>query len=138
MTRAANNPNDFTPFSHWLRALPDPLSSRVISNQNLDYIWHNYRESWLITIEEKRHGGSVPPAQQDTHYIIEQMLTASSGLRVQTLRGIRPIEYRGHYVIRFENTTPDDGRIWINDTQATKHDLLRLLSGGKTPLTLVA
>jgi len=131
-TRKANDPDRFTPFSAWLRELGPPLDSRNISNQNLDYVWHNYRESWIITIEEKRFGAWCNRAQSDTHGIVSQMLSNSSGMQVQTLRGIRPCEYRGHYVIRFSQTTPDDSdTIIINGQPVDKAALMRLLETGK-------
>lgn len=130
MTRAHNGHNDATPFSHWLRGLPDPYTSRHFSNQNLDYVWHNYRENWLLTIEEKRFGGQSTQAQQDTHSIISQMLARSNGMLVTTLRGVRPVRYLGHYVIRFSDSTPDDSEwMTINGKPADRSDLLMLLAG---------
>jgi len=131
MTRPANDPDRFTPFSHWLRALPAPLDSASVSNQNLDYIWHNYRASWFITIEEKRYGASVSAAQSDTHNIVRQLCEYGSGQEIETMRGKRKVEYRGHYVVRFEQTTPDDSRwIMVNDEFADKESLLDLLRTG--------
>jgi len=102
-----------TPFSDWLRSLEHPLNSQIISLHNLDYIWHNYRKHWLITIEEKRYGGQSTAAQRDTHGIVAQLLTIASGSMVSTYyRGRQSIEYRGHYIITFQNTTPDDSD-WI-------------------------
>lgn len=128
MTRDFNGFGEPTPFSNWLRALAAPLDSRTINNQNLDYVWHNYRRNYLLTIEEKRYRGTSSDAQKDTHRIIEQMLRASDGLLVQTMRGIRPARYFGHHVVQFENTTPDDGGMWINGRASTEDDLLALLS----------
>lgn len=101
-----------TPFSEWIRALPYPLNSQNYDAQNLDYIWFHYRQGWFITIEEKRFGSQSQKAQQDTHNIITQLLTLASGQRVNTLRGKRPIIYKGHYRLSFERTTPDDSQ-WI-------------------------
>jgi hypothetical protein len=101
-----------TPFSDWLRGLEYPLDSRVFSNHNLDFIWHNYRENWFITIEEKRYGARCTGAQRDTHGVITQLLEIASGSEVKTMRGLRKADYRGHYVVRFERTSPDDSE-WI-------------------------
>ncbi|MFH0902264.1 MAG: hypothetical protein V2A73_16660 [Pseudomonadota bacterium] len=123
-----------TPFSLWLRALPEPHTSRRFDNQNLDYIWHCYRDHWLITLEEKRYGGQCTDAQDDTHGIVAQMLTTASGTRVRTMRGVRSKAYRGHYVVRFEKTTPDDSTwITVNGVFVTKADLLLLLLTGQLP-----
>lgn len=121
-----------TPLSDWLRALPEPWSSRTVSNQNLDYIWHQYRDNWLITIEEKRFEGTVNFAQRDTHGVLVQLLHAGSGTEVITARDIRVrVEYRGHYVLRLEKTTPDDSAwLELNGQRATKAQFLELLRTG--------
>jgi len=67
----------------------------------------------------------------DTHGIVAQMLKASSGVPVQTMRGVRPAEYRGHYVIVFENTSPEDGWVNVNKRRVTEFELLELLTTGK-------
>lgn len=125
---------NFSPFSLWLRALPKPYDSGSVSNQNLDYIWHRYREAWIITIEEKRFAGAVSFAQRDTHGIVRQLLQAGSGAECLTARGrwVR-VEYRGHYVVTFEKTTPDDGWLSIDGKRRTKDDLLALLRTGRLP-----
>jgi len=121
-----------TPFSQWMCKLKYPLSSRNFDSENLDYIWFHYREGWLVTIEEKRYGARSTSAQQDTHNIVAQMLERSSGERFKTWRGTRPIEYRGHYIIRFSKTTPDDSEwITINNKASKVADLLYLLEFGK-------
>lgn len=133
-----------TPFSQWLRDLPAPLDSSVISNQNLDYVWHNYRTpSWLILLEEKRFAGAQNAAQKDTHNIIAQLLELSSGATVKTMRDERAVEFRGYYLIVFEKTTPDDSDwVTVNGTKydAPKETITRLLTEGRLAvpaLTLV-
>lgn len=103
----------FSPFSNWLRRLPHPFSSRQVSNQNLDYIWFNYRERWFITIEEKMYGGRPDLAQWDTHNAVRQMLELSSGQSIVTLLGEGRVHYGGHFIISFEQTYPCDSA-WID------------------------
>ena len=123
-----------TPFSHWLRGLAPPLDSKMFDNQNLDYIWHNYRQAWFITLEEKRYGKRSSQAQMDTHNIVAQMLTLASPAWVSTLRGLRKVEYRGHYVVIFDKTSPDDSRIiFVNEQEIDKAMLLSLLTYGHLP-----
>lgn len=125
-----------TPFSDWIRNLPYPLNSGNYDAQNLDYIWFHYRQGWLITIEEKRYGANSRKAQSDTHCIISQLLTIASNSPVRTMRGVRPIEYRGHYVVSFQNTTPDDSEwVRINDVyyQRPSEAICTLLRIGALP-----
>ncbi len=123
-----------SPFSEWLRKLSQPLDSSVISNHNLDYIWHNYRQNWLILIEEKQFGGHQTFAQHDTHSIVDQMLHYASehNCMVKNARGKMIQEnYRGYYLVVFENTNPEDSTwISINGRLATKQELYCLLSTG--------
>lgn len=128
-----------TPMSRWFRSLSAPFTSAHFDNQNLDYVWFRYREGWLITIEEKRFGGRSTSAQLDTHGVIAQMLHAASGARVKTQRGVRPIEYRGHYLVRLENTTPDNSAwIEVNGTMVTREDFMYLLLTGRLPAASLA
>ena len=132
----------FTPFSDWLRDLPVPLDSSCISLQNLDYVWHNYRENWFITMEEKQNAATCPPAQRDTHGIVYQFLKLASEVLdltrgnvragINSKRNWRKVEYRGHYVISFENTSPDDsGWIRINGNKLGCVELTTLLATGR-------
>jgi len=104
----------------------------------LDYIWHNYRENWLITIEEKRFGGMrntrAKLAQDDTHGVVVQLLKIASGSIVQTIRGPRPAHYQGHYVIVFDNELPGSG-MTVNGKKTNVRDLVYLLRRGTLPVS---
>lgn len=119
-----------TEFGLWIRNQP-VLGSVNFDCQNLDYIWFAYRDGWLITIEEKRYNGKSSLAQNDTHNLIKQMLEFASGQEYQTLRGKRSIHYKGHYLIQFENTNPEDGWIKINGEIVTKNELTLFLYSGQ-------
>lgn len=130
--------NKATEFSEWLRRLSPPLDSSRIDNENIDYVWFDYRGGWFILIEEKRHYGSQTSAQADTHGIVNQFLTAASSLAtpVETMRGSRRIEYRGYYLVRFSDTCPDDSTsVTINaHTYTSPRDaVLTLLRCGCQP-----
>jgi len=132
MSTKQRNDEHSTEFGLWLRKNHQRyIGSHTFSAQNLDYVWHNYKQNWLITIEEKRFGSKCSFAQRDTHGIVAQMLAAASGATVKNERGKSiSIEYRGHYVIVFSETDPDDGTMTINNKPATKADLLKLLTTG--------
>lgn len=114
-----------TPFSKWLRSIGgrfsahNEFSSYHLVAQNLDFICYWYRQGWFITIEEKRYGATSNQNQRDTHGVVSQMLTIASGATVATLNAKRrkkatkeSIEYRGHFVVSFQNTTPDNSE-WV-------------------------
>ena len=135
MTRAYQTPSHIrsaSPFSHGLRELPAPLDSATIDINDIDFVVFNYKQAWLITIEEKCYGAEPSRARRDSQSIIAQMLEASSGARYDTMRGRRAIEYRGHYEIVFERTSPRDSQwISINGVRFSG------TTGGKTLLRLL-
>ena len=121
-----------TEFGEWLRCkYQDQIGSQNFSAQNLDYIWHNYREGWFITIEEKRNKRQPDLSQKDTHAMVEQLLTKASGAPVKTMRGVRPAEYRGHYLVVFENSSPADGWVNVNHNRVSEAELVGLLTTGR-------
>lgn len=120
-----------TPFSDWIRSLEAPLDSGHADLQNLDYIWFVYRRGWFITMEEKMFGKNSSSAQSDTHNVISQLLFLGSQQPVKTMRGTRKIEYRGHYLVSFQNTTPDDSKwIRINGMETKPEAVYELLKKG--------
>lgn len=136
-----NNLKSDTKFSRWLRGLPYPNSGNQTSAQNLDYIWFKFRDGWFITIEEKTNGKEYNPtnksdlSQIQSHGLIRQMLDASSNKEYDISFGNwkrnEKIEYRGHYLIVFEKTNPDDSTwIKINGHLCNKKNLLWLLQYG--------
>lgn len=137
MTRQYNdNPDKATQFSLWLRRLESPLDSQTYTANNLDYIWLNYREDWLITIEEKRYGRQPTKSQLSTFNILRQMLEYASGTTVRNYGRQYRIEYRGHYYVIFENTSPEDSQyVSINGKQYQEVEkaIKYLLSHGTIP-----
>ena len=115
-----------TPFSNWLRG-----TQIQVSCHDIDFVWHNYRENWFITIEEKQFMARQSRSQVETQAIIFQMLRASSGRSCKTLHGWKEIEYRGHYVVVFEKSSPTNGKIYIDSIEVTEDDLISLLNTGK-------
>lgn len=136
-TKQRRHENGATAFSDWLRS--DEVKNLGLGKDfagasDLDFIWFPYLEGWYITIEEKCFGCKPDKSQKDTQGILAQHLHLGSERkqRIDTLRGKREIEYRGHYVISFEKTNPNDSDwININGEKKTKHDVIQLLRYGK-------
>jgi hypothetical protein len=85
----------FTEFSDWLRN-NKPLQSKngYIAN-NIDYKWENYNTGEWMLLEEKRKGAPVGRSQM--------------GAFVRMDAAISDGNYKGFWVITFENTSPMDG-----------------------------
>ncbi len=130
-----------TQFSQWIRNLEYPLNGARCSCHNLDYVWFPYYDNWFITIEEKIKGKKYNPlnksdlSQIQIHQLIRQMLEFASGNKFDISFGgrkrVEKIDYRGHYLITFENNDPDNSKwIEINKKPANKYILVTLLRFG--------
>lgn len=121
--------NEDTPFGAWLRSQPILDSGYGYDAQNADYFWHNYKTGQLMFIEEKRHKAVRSFSQKDTHGIVNRGLERgfrSGPGEIKNKRG-ETIEYCGYHVIQFENTSPDDGNIYIDGGLVTVDQLLLFL-----------
>lgn len=121
-----------TPFSNWLRKLKkSELTSTNFNNQNLDYIWYNWRKYWFITIEEKQECGKSSEAQYELHHLLKQILyegTKSGKIFNVGRRGEHSVEYRGHYLIVFQNTTPENSKyIKINGIEIREKENIPMI-----------
>lgn len=99
--------NHGSPFGLWLRnqiepkRTPDLLDSKFgFITTDIDYIWENYKTNELMLLEEKKYNTLPTLPQINLFKRLDRYLT------------VDPL-YKGYYVIVFENTTPDDGKIKI-------------------------
>lgn len=119
-------------FSLWLRKLRCPLDSSNIFNTDIDHVWFHFRQGWFITLEEKTNGKRVASTQQEVLDIASEKMLQSNMLKHKTIRGERPIEYRGHYTIIFEKSNPTNSQwILINNHVTDTDGLLSLLKKGR-------
>ena len=121
----------FTEFSRWLRLQEELDSIREgLDIENLDYIIHKYNNRNIckfMLIEEKRFMKDLPFTQRDTFSILDSVLRRLDGVIVSTARGDKLFKYFGFHLIQFEKTCPDDGRIFLDKREISKHDLIRFL-----------
>jgi len=106
-----------TEFGSWLRDQPE-IDSRLYGFQatNVDYVWYNKRTGEFMFIEEKRHGASIASWQRNIFLMLDKICSEHPNTK-----------YRGFHIIVFENTSPDDGKIFINGLEITKKQLLYFL-----------
>lgn len=120
-----------TDFSQWLRAQPSLDSHREhMSITNLDYViegpykgrmfwsdWSNKpiegKGSWML-IEEKTHGYSLIEWQLKAYLRIDKLLSADPS-------------YMGFHFLCFENTSPSNGQIWLDDNPISIKFLVEFL-----------
>jgi hypothetical protein len=120
-----------TDFSKWLREQPSIDShNEHMSITNLDYViegpskgrkfysqWsHKIVEGkglWML-IEEKTHGYPLRDWQLRSYLRIDKLLAADP-------------EYMGFHFLKFENCSPCDGMIWLDDKEITTSVLVQFL-----------
>ena len=103
-----------TEFSLWLREQKEIDSSIGFVTTNLDYIWCNFKTGKWMLIEEKRHGSSIKLYQKQIFDKINKLCQPD-------------ILYCGFHILVFQNTSPDDGKIWLDEQPITKDQLLDFL-----------
>ena len=111
MTRQRNDEHS-TELGLWLRA--DVQESTIGSRlgyraTNIDYVWDNYKTGHFFHLEEKRYMARPTPAQLDVF------------LRENDKFKEDP-KYHGFYIIRFEKTDPDDGKLFLSRVEHWKKD----------------
>lgn len=109
MTRKREDGNPPSEFSDWLRgALPgmdtkavDSIDSwRGYRNYNLDYLWTKDGIDNFLLIEEKRFMGELKEGQIRAFMKLTRILYTSHN-------------FLGLFIVRFENTNPGDGKIYL-------------------------
>ena len=113
MTRQCNDRSSATELSLWLREQKRISSGYGYIATNIDYTWQNYKTGNWIFIEEKRYGHDVSWCQ-------EKMM-------VMVNRAIIDPFYLGMFLVVFEKTSPDDGRIFVEKLghRKKKYELTR-------------
>ena len=103
-----------TEFGLWLREQKEIDSGLGFITTNLDYIWCNYKTGEWMLIEEKRYGGKLTYSQQQLLNKLDKLCQADK-------------LYKGFHKLVFENTNPDDGKIWLDGKLISKTELLIFL-----------
>lgn len=132
MTAIRRDGND-TEFGRWMRKHPRLHSVRDrISVTNVDYVQYLYEDAagdaHMMLLEEKCYRANLTITQSDTISIIHQAMWQTYCVnRHQPQRGYfddQPrLHYHGWHVLQFEQTSPDDGIIWIDACQVSSNTL---------------
>ena len=106
--------NNSTEFGLWLREQTEIDSKLGFVTTNIDFFWKNWKTKKFMLIEEKRHMSEMATFQR---YIYKQLDDAFSS----------DPNYCGFHLLQFENTSPEDGKIFLDNKEITKADLLHFL-----------
>ena len=110
-------------FSQWIRKnLPDSMTGFYV--QDIDFILIDFRRKRVMLLEEKTHSRAISPAQENVMALIDRWLKngVDNGWK-----------YIGYYSIVFENTSPENGRIWFDGVEVDEDTLIQILSMGRFP-----
>ena len=104
-----------TPFGLWLREQPEIDSYKYkFRSTNVDYIWvDEATDDWMI-IEEKCRNAKVRPYQRKIFHKLHKVSKTDP-------------KYKGIYLLSFERTSPDDGKMWLNKKEINKEQLIKFL-----------
>lgn len=103
-----------TEFGLWLRVQPEIDSKLGYLATNIDYMWRNYKTGKWMLIEEKRHN-STPKFWQRTMFVILHKLCRLDK------------DFKGFHLMVFENTSPDDGKIFLDKKEIDRDTLIKFL-----------
>jgi len=113
MTRKRFDSNS-TEFGLWLREQSEIDSSLGFVATNVDYVWRNYKTGEWMLIEEKRFGRKPRFYQEEIFQLLDWCARHHP-------------KYHGFHVLSFENTNPEDGRIYLDDSEIIKEQLIQFL-----------
>jgi len=109
---------EHTPFSNWLRTRKEIDSYLGYRACDVDFFWGFERGCIVVTkhmfLEEKRWLGEPRPFQWR---IIERMHEIH----------LPHTDYYGYHLIQFENTSPEDGLIFVDRMETSKDDFIKFL-----------
>jgi len=104
-----------TEFGLWLRQQAEIDSSLGFVTTNVDYIWENYKTGEWMLIEEKRFMGVLSFSQKNQFNRLYKHINKDS-------------KFKGFHLLQFENTNPDDGKVFLDHKEINKQELLDFLS----------
>jgi len=103
-----------TEFGLWIREQKEVDSSLGYLATNIDFMWTNYKTGLWMLIEEKRYNSKPKFWQQKMFEVINAVCKLDKN-------------YCGFHLIVFENTSPDDGKIFIDNNEVSKEYLIQFL-----------
>jgi len=104
-------------FSKWLRS-NNPGVSGFTAN-DVDFFFRNYKTKEMMVMEVKVYNGKMMDRQRpfysDLHKILKSGCEANGW------------NYRGVHLLQFENTCPNDGKIYLDNKEITESKLREIV-----------
>lgn len=104
------------PVGLWFRDIEELDSWKGHRFNNIDFMYQNecIEEHPFLLMETKCRKAIAKPWQMRSILTIHNRLAGSDG-------------YKGFYIVTFENTTPDDGRMWVGNIEITRDEFIQML-----------
>jgi len=122
-----------TEFSNWLTTHPELDSKKdYLVSTDIDYIWENYKTGdWMIIEEKRGRGRGLPDFEWSQRQTLRRFYA----------RIVKDDKFKGFHIIQFENTNPEDGKVYLNYTEISKESLIKfmrfeLIEGGLSDSTI--
>jgi len=103
-----------TEYGKWTREQPGLDSALGFVATNIDWVWRNYKTGLWMLKEEKRHRWLPKIYQVQMYQLVDACCRSSA-------------DYRGFHVVVFEETSPDDGWVYLDGAYITKSELVQFL-----------
>ena len=103
-----------TEFGLWLRERKEIDSKLGYVATNIDYMWHNHKKGKWLYLEEKRFRKPIEFPQKKLFEIVDHVSKNDPN-------------YCGFHTLIFERTNPEDGKMWLDNKEITKDQLMGFL-----------
>ena len=119
MTRSEMTGERDLTFSGWVRKnLPDSSTGWVTSD--IDWYMYNYKTKKCCMVETKTRNADLTFAQTQMYKNLSKWI--SEGAKKDGW------DFTGFYIIKFENTWFDDGKVFINSKESSEEEIKKILS----------
>lgn len=106
--------NHSTEFGLWLREQPEIDSKNGYLATNIDFMWSNYNTGEWMLIEEKRYMAEPREWQRKLFTILNFVCELDP-------------KYKGFHYIKFERTSPEDGKMYLDKKEVSRDELIEFL-----------
>ena len=103
-----------TEFGLWLRNQKEIDSSEGFLATNIDYVWENYKTRNWMMIEEKRYNRQSKEWQKFIFKMLDLLCRVDKN-------------YKGFHYLIFEFTNPDDGKMFWDNIEINREQLIKIL-----------
>lgn len=135
-TRRRTNfvPSADVKLSDWIRTnLP---SCKDFFVTDIDFVLRS-RKGCMMVIEKKCRMATIPNAQRVTlqivHFALQLANNKKAPVKINGKKFYQKVMFKGSYLLQFENTFFDDGKVYFDGEEVTEQELINILSFADCP-----